>query len=104
MNNRAPTTISQRIDALVEQMPELVADNVDEADFWATYVRLSGPIIRDAAAIGDEALEQASLRLEDVLAQYGKLGPAIPKPSDPKTVPLGEWLRQTRKTARKRAF
>ena len=85
-------------------MPELVADHLDEADFWATYVRLSDPIIRDAAAISDEALEQASLRLGDVLVRHGKLGQAMPQPSNPKTVPLEEWLRQTTKIARKRAF
>jgi hypothetical protein len=39
-----------------------------------------------------------------VLARYGKLGQAKPQPSDAKAVPLEEWLRQTRKVARKRAF
>lgn len=104
MSSRVPIAIAKRIDALVAQMPELVADHLDEGDFWATYVRLSDPIIRDAAAISDEALEQASLRLGDVLARHGKLGQAMPQPSDPRTVPLEEWLRQTRKTAKKRAF
>lgn len=104
MNSRASLSISKRIDALIEQMPELVADHIDEGDFWATYVRLLGPIIRDAAAMGDEVLEQASLRLEDALARHGKLGQAKPQPSDAKAVPLEEWLRQTRKVAKKRAF
>ena len=103
MNSARQYLISKRIDALVEQMPELVADNLTKP----TSGRLRSPLRSDHSGCRRDkrsGLRAGKSEARDVLVRHGKLGQAIPQPSDPKTVSLEEWLRQTTKIARKRAF
>ncbi|SFK95956.1 hypothetical protein [Lysobacter sp. cf310] len=105
MCKHTPKSIARRLDDLAERMPQLVADHPDEGDFWAAYVRVSAPIVQDAGAVSEQALEHAQRRLDALLAEHDKIGSLAPSPdAGSETVPDADWLSRIRKKKKKRLF
>lgn len=105
MCKHTPKSIAHRLDELAERMPQLVAEHPDEGDFWAAYVRISAPIVEDAAVVSDQALQLAQRRLQELLTEHDKIGSLAPQAeAGVETVADADWLSRIRKKQKKRVF
>ena len=68
--------IASRVDALAEQLPQLIADYPDEGDFWAAFAGVADSIEDDAGEISDDIWEYVNFRIESMLIDAGLQDPA----------------------------
>ena len=73
MTKPTQESISVRLDALSAELPKLIADHPDDADFWPAYAALADEIKRDAGALGDDTWHWAFDAMQASLYEHGKI-------------------------------
>lgn len=76
MTQNTHESIAERIRALGQQLPLLVRQHADDADFFPAWAALADPILRDAGQVSDDTHEYAFQMLEELLIQAGKIDPS----------------------------
>ena len=69
-------SIAARVADLRAQLPKLIADYPDDADFWPAYAELADEIKADAGKIDDDTWHWAFDLMQAALYENGKISAA----------------------------
>lgn len=73
MAEHTTESLSARLAALRAQLPQLIAEHPDDADFWPAYSAIADDIKADAGKLGDETWNWAFDLMQAALYEHGKI-------------------------------